>query len=268
MTDFLRVNGIPISVADGSAAGAPEVIGRAARGLNGSLVAERRRVKRRWDFATPPLDPVEALAIEGLLLGRGWTFDFETGTGTYAANGGATIATGSRSAVQKKFGTYSWAMGASSVAKILFGSFDPAAAGQAWTVAFWWWNGTTWQHIIETSEAERFVNGVSQGALSAIFVSESATELDITNPDAATRYVDDLWVSPYLWPSTWPAAVYGYASATAAAPRLTADGLLIGNGGPAAAVLGDVSGSRQVQGYLGAVWTPNLTTLSASLAEV
>jgi hypothetical protein len=263
MTAFLRINGITVNVLDGSADGGLEVIGRAARGTDASLVAERRAIKRNWKFSTTPQAPATGLAFRDLLIGRGWVWDFETGTGVYPANGGAIASGGAQSGTQKKFGSFGFSVTAASSATFTFNSFTPSSL--PWTVSYWFWNGTTWDHRVDSSAGWGYVNG----SLGTSLTTAGATTLSIFNSAGATRYLDDVWACPYVWPTDWPAQVYAYATKAALAPALAVDGLLIENnlaGG--AVVLGELDGVRTMQAYNGAVWAPNMLTVSGTLTEV
>lgn len=77
MTDFLRLNNIPIPVEDGSAAYSFEEHGSRQRTMDGSLRTTRTSIKRVWAFRTPVLDPEQALMIAGLIAGNGHHFGYD-----------------------------------------------------------------------------------------------------------------------------------------------------------------------------------------------
>lgn len=84
MSDFLDLNGITIAVQDGQGtAPAPTDIGTTERAVDGTLIRGRIALKQNYTFATPPTDPVTAVALKALINGFGnhWSFDSNTYSG-------------------------------------------------------------------------------------------------------------------------------------------------------------------------------------------
>lgn len=73
----LNINGWDIPVREGSAGKSLEIIGEQSRSFSGFLITTERAEKRGWKFRTPLIPEADAVAIEGLLRGRGdvWKFD-------------------------------------------------------------------------------------------------------------------------------------------------------------------------------------------------
>ena len=78
MTDFLYLNELSVPVAFAQASQANQEHGAYfGRSLDGTGRRTSRAQKRMWSVATPPLDLADADALEGLVLGKGhhWPFD-------------------------------------------------------------------------------------------------------------------------------------------------------------------------------------------------
>jgi hypothetical protein len=78
MADFLRLNGLPVAVADSDS----DTLERrefeeASRMFDGSISRRRIAAKRSWKFTTIPLPASDAAALVAMLQGRaeGWNFD-------------------------------------------------------------------------------------------------------------------------------------------------------------------------------------------------
>ena len=82
MPDFLRINGVPVSVRADQAEYRPELVGESGRGVDGSMWVQRTAIKRNFELATTPLTAQEALALAGLIHGTGHTWPpFQSKTG-------------------------------------------------------------------------------------------------------------------------------------------------------------------------------------------
>lgn len=264
MTDFLRVNGIPVSVLDETATDSPEEIADRRRAVDGTMLLDRRAVKSAWEFDAVLDAPATALALRDLLLGRGHVWNFESSL--YSSRGLPIASGGTAVSTYAKFGTKSLEVAPLTYAVISSLEWNPATG--PWTASFWLYGGASWTHIVESSAGRRYVNGVDSGVNSTC--STATNTLKLYNPiGVSALWFDDLWVSPYVWPTTWPAKVYAYASAVGLAPKLNVDGLLINNNAAGGAVvMGEVATVKPRQGYSGGALVPNLLTLKARLQEV
>lgn len=264
MTDFLRCNGIPIPVLDESATDSPEEIGDRRRAIDGSMLLERRAVKSAWEFETALQDPATALAMRDLLLGRGHVWTFESSL--YGSRGVPIASGGSAVATYAKFGTKSLEVAPSTNAVISGLDWNPATA--PWSAAFWITTGSGWYHIVESSAGRRYQNGVDVGT--NLYVTTGTNTINLRNVSGVLGlWFDDVWLAPYLFPTTWPAALYAYGSAVGLAPRLNVDGLMIDHNRAGGSVcVAEVASVRPRQGYSGGSFSADLRSIRATLHEV
>ena len=89
---FLTLNGITIPTAVGGEV-TPQVIGGMGRAYDGTMRRDRRAIKRRWRFKTPPLAVATAQLVRSIVESQGhlWTFDSDT-----YSEGGLPAASSSR----------------------------------------------------------------------------------------------------------------------------------------------------------------------------
>jgi hypothetical protein len=262
VTDFLRIQGIPAPVEDGSASIEVQDIGEVMRAEDGTLIRDRVDVKRVWTLNLVLQTPANAMAWIDWVLGRKsqvWSFESHV----YSSKGFAVGTTGTPGVSAGQFG-FSLSVPASTTVTVN-DSYN-YSAGPGWSASFWWFNGTTWSHIVETSTNVKYINGVASGART--FCTTSPTTLTITNPDAAVRRIDDLCVSFFVWPSTWPAAVFASGQALGPSPRLTVDGLLIDNNTRALNVVAEVTGVDIAQASVSGAWVANIQRVKLKLSEV
>lgn len=261
MTDFLRINGIPLAVLDGSAGLSVEEIGGLERAVDGTAITNRRAVKGSWGFTLAHSAAATALAWRDLLLGRGhrWAFDSHLysskGLGP-SSSSGATI-----SATQSKFG-------GSSLKIVDTGSYVAAAlpSGSPWTVLLWRYVAG-WKHYAVTSAGTKYEDGVA-GVYTTTWLSVSSGSVTLANAEGADRYYDDLVVLPCIVPATWPASVFGYGAAFSPLAKLYADGLAIEAGALTKTVRGSVGRASMVQATSAGAWASNLHVLDFTLTEV
>jgi len=81
---YLALNGVTIPTAKGGVIDVAK-IGESRRAFDGTLIRERRAVKRKWSFQTKPITELRALSIVGLLQGKGFYLPFDGDL--YAKNG-------------------------------------------------------------------------------------------------------------------------------------------------------------------------------------
>lgn len=245
-----------------------EDIGEVMRAEDGTIVRDRVDSKRSWAFNLVLQNPTVANAWVDMILGRKsqvWSFD----SSLYSSKGVAATLSGGGSPGQVAtpfISGGSCSVTASSTV-VVNDAFNYSASPTGWTAAFWWFNGTVWQHIVEDSTNAKYVNGVLVGART--FCTPGASSLTITNPDAATRNIDDLCVSTFWWGgATWPPSIFSYAKSLGPFPRLSVEGLLIENNFRRLNVIGEITGVDLAQGYLAGVWTANLSRVKVKLSEV
>jgi hypothetical protein len=266
VTDFLRVNGVPLAVSVESAELRPEVVGESGRAVDGTFFAQRTAIKRAYEASTAPLTAQEALAVEGLVHGKGHVWPFSAALDLYSSRGALIDGSGGtplRNIVGGKFGGDCLQFGAGVTVRTR--ALHPSA-----TVSFWYsLNLASWNHYVyRSASASWYVDGVAGSAPTGITLAYDATYgWTFANATGATRYIDDLWVCPYDWPATWPAYVYGYNLPVGLAPKLKADGLFIGAGVLTLDALGEVTSMPLLPGVVGS-YAANLHTVDFSLREV
>ncbi len=81
---YLALNGVPIPTAKGGSLEPMEIGSRNERAISGGYIKDVRALKRRWRFRTVPVSEMRALAIMGLLQGRGL---YIAGESVNASNG-------------------------------------------------------------------------------------------------------------------------------------------------------------------------------------
>lgn len=229
MTDFLRLNGITVPVAVGSADVTQEDIGSSKRASDGTPLYNRRAVKRTWSSKTVITTAAEARAWRDLVTGKGHVLNWESnnhytskGLAPTTLQAGFTIA-----ATGAKYGTYR----GKAVNSNLAGWPMFAASPAPWSVAVWYspTDGGAYTHYLVRSDGAKWVDGVRNDAASTTFLSVNASGVMFLSEisGAGTASFDDVVGLPFLVPTTWPTQIYAFGSAFGALPRLTADGLFI-----------------------------------------
>jgi hypothetical protein len=272
VTDFLRINGVPVPVRADQAEYRPELVGESGRGVDGSMWVQRTAIKRTFEVATSPLTAQEALALAGLVHGEGHVWPVSAAQGLYSSRGALLTASGgtvTRSAVAGKFGTDSAVL--SNGATLRTAVFYPTGTGREPTLSFWFsTDGVAWTHrVFRAGASQWYTDGVAGAAPSGITPSYSATfGWQLTNSGGANRWLDDLWVCPYDWPATWPAFVFAFNLPVGLCHRVKADGLLIEqNLATGLDFFGEVSSMPLLPGVI-STYAANLHTVAFSLMEV
>jgi hypothetical protein len=275
MVDFLRLNGVPVSVAAGAAELRPELVGEEGRSVDGSLFVQRTAIKRVYDCSTTPQTPQEALALEGLLHGKGHVWPFTAARGLYSSRGALVTSSGAaitRAAAFGKFGSDSAQVpnGVTLRTNVLYPTVAGSSGNAEPTLSFWLsLDGSTWSHrAYRAGIGQWYTNGVAGSGPAGVPITYSASfGWQIGNATGANLWVDDLWVCPYDWPATWPAFVFGYNLAVGLAPYLRADGLAIGNNLVTVDAAAVVTSMPLLPGAIGS-YTANLQSLGFTLSEV
>ncbi len=241
MTDFLRLNGITVPVARGSADGEQEVFGQMVRGMNARAVAPRRARKNNWKVSTTYIPLLDAFAWQELVAGAGHVLSFDT-QNSYTSKGMAPVSV----AVGWGFTTSSPKYGAACATWTTGNAvwqFFPTSS--AWTVC-WWLNEAAagWHHYVLNSAGTKWIDGVlAPGGTMLGLVS--VTSGVATFGSSTASKIDDIVALPYLTPASWPAQIYGFNAAFGLLPLLTADGRMKGLAS-ATSVLGGGSSSFEV----------------------
>lgn len=265
MVDFLKLNHFPITCEDGATGVEYESIGTVGRTVDGGLRTNRRAIKRKWGYKTTPQSARTAHAIADLVLGRGnyWSFDVHM----YSAKGlGPSSYSGSTTPqyVVMKYGAGSLSV-PNTHTFVVAGAYT---SGEAVSVSCWVRVSGVWTHyaVLRTAagSATNYVNGVSSGA--TLPFTFSAGTFTITGT-ATEVYFDDLVIMPSLWPTTWPALIYGASEAFSPLGRLNASGASIGDNSATVSVVGDVEGLETLQAYDSSTWSQNMQQVSFSLFE-
>jgi hypothetical protein len=267
MTDFLKINGVAVPVADGSARGGVTFIGEAGRSVSGQGWRDFRSAKRIWAGALQLSAPATALAFRGLLSGLHDVWSFEANN-VYSAKGvpldvdAGVVVTNA----QKKFGTYSLEVPTTKSFDIAFVDLNPAAA--PWAVAWWHRQGGVWYHYVEQSTGVNYVDGVV--SLHTPFWTGGGYTLTFSQSSGASIFVDDVATYPFVFPTSWPAQLAATGSATPDAPKLRAEGSSIDNnvsgGVTVLSLVGD--GESYVQAISSGTLTPNFQSITFELQEV
>jgi hypothetical protein len=285
VTDFCKLNGWSIPVAFPEAAHDTEQVGSQSRAQSTTLHDSVRANKHTWSLATHAIEIAEAEALEGLLRGDGWHFDFESDL--YACVKGLAPNTGyagtTISAVQAKLGTKS--------CKVTSGSTGPTyACGLTgdWSVMFWQYVAA-WEHYavvydFDTTTYVEYVagavssaiNDTYRGTIGSVSGLVTATGGNVvlkgnkaTDNAASDVYIDDLVVKPYKFVAAQVTAHYaaGAGLKFSDMPRLNMSGSIIKSSTPV--VVRGVPGSVKNTGMMvNGVWNEQVRSVSFKLIEV
>jgi hypothetical protein len=259
VTSFLRLNGIVVPVATGSAGLKQEDIGGMRRAIDGTPVFSRRATKRRWSFKTTIRSAQESLAWRDLITGKGHVLSFD-GQSLYTSKGLPPASTGanwSLTTVSPKYGAAMAQWTSTSSTWTFFTATSP------WTIAYWLNQAAAgWHHYVQTSAGSKWIDGVATASSMLGFGGVSSGVA--TFGSATASKIDDIVALPYIVPSDWPAQIYGFGSAFGTLPRLVADGLFIEQNAVAMAVVGMPPDGTPVK----AATAANLHSFSFELLEV
>lgn len=286
MSAFLTINGIAVSVANGSASKTRDVVGAGiTRAQSGA--ARNNFNAKKWHFKgkTTPIVANEALFLRALLDGMGdrWTFDADlySDKGVNASvNTGGTIITTNPT---PKYGASSLSLGSGT--GIDSWAVDPTGSGANtnWTACFWksvTGGAPAWHRFIVTIDSLATTTVYQDGSVSSlpagltVSMVTSGTVLQFGNTSGATIAIDDLLYVPAFCPASFVAGIDAFMQRQAWAspyPSLQLGGLataddmhplpltVLGQPGDLAFVEGAISGSALVD---------NLCELTFDLIEV
>lgn len=223
---YLTINGIDIPIAQrGRRVKTWDIIGDRARSVLGTLREARTAEKAAWRFRTDRLTQEVGDALQGLLLGQGHHFSYDTdaysdykglpGTATDTPTPGASAHT--------KFGNY---LQLDATDKLTYAT---ELTGN-YTVLFWLWDGVSaWDLFAFNDAGSKWKNGVTHApAIVAVTVDGSG---NLVVGDAANAYdIDDVVAVPYRMPDSW---IENDLAAPAAAfsdlPKLNVSGDILGS---------------------------------------
>ncbi len=211
----LTINGYELDLDQRQGLKENVIIGGMSRGYSGKLRGTQRARKGEWALRLFPFKVAEAIAHEGLLLGEGhyWSFDSDL----YSSKGlgprsgySATLATGG------KYG------GKVSITSITY------AAGLAddWAVLVYRWNGSAWDYYAVRSDGAKWLNSTRNDAASTTWLAVDA-DGDLTLTGAPTDY-DELVALPYLATADMIVAWQALTTQFSSLPKLNVSGDVVG----------------------------------------
>jgi hypothetical protein len=229
---WLKVNGIELARVVSSAGnvdGPFRDIGEMAEAADGSTRKTRQARKRDLTFSTVPLSGADALAWDGLLSGEGHVWSFDS---SFYSSKGVPILSGGVSSIEIG-GAYKYGEGS-----LLLESGEQIFSsglqmGSVWTAAAWMAPGEgdlVFHHYVIRSDGRQWKDGV-QGTFanlsSALTVASGELNLNADISPPRWLYFDDLVVTPYLWPTSWPAQVAEAGAAFGPTPFLACSGDMV-----------------------------------------
>lgn len=228
----LTINGIEVPVAADSWAVEPVEVGDRSRAADGSSLSQIVRRYYRRSGAAICTDAEQARALECLISGDGlgWSFDadlYSDRTGLGYTTAGTPSVVASDGGVSPKFGAKFLKLPSSSGI-----TWTHGLAAASWSVCWWWWNGSAWQHMAIRSDTTgaRWVNGVLTSGAAGYFTA-TANALTIAQGAGSTAYFDDVVCLPFLVPASWFATWAAASSAYTKPPFVTLGGTLAAYGG-------------------------------------
>jgi hypothetical protein len=192
---YLTINGIEVKLTK-SVPGL-EIGGEPSRAVSGRSRSSERWRKRTWTIETGHLEPLEAGAVTGLLLGDGHHFPFtadrysERGLGPVADNA-STINTGAG------------AFGASGFLYVATTITFPVQLPPNWTIGVRHLESGTWVSYWINSAGQKWVNGARSDSTDTSTVLSVGSDGSVTLGNYTSPQFDELVCLPYLTPTTWP----------------------------------------------------------------
>ena len=260
---FCTINGITLPIREGSLKQSVQEIGERGQAFDGTAYQAVRARKRKWQFSTPPMTQADSLAWSALLNGDAVNWSFEVDA--YSQQGHAATITGSaaRTTTAYKFGAASLLIPYSPSSSAAWN----VGVGPAWTVACWrrYYNGAAWlwNHRVTTSTGIYYSGGVATTDGNPPTVSSGVLTL-AGGLSSQPLYYDDLWILPAVVPTSWPAQMYAHNAQLVDASGFTLGGDIV----PAAvACVGQVTGSKVLQGIVGGSFVSNAVELEIEITE-
>lgn len=275
---MLSVNGIELPIATDTLVHNVEEVGESSRAVSGTLLSDRRAMKRAWAFRLALQPRYEALFLKEVLLGAGdvWSFDAHL----YSSRGNPATVTGSGagiSATRSKFGAQSCKLPSAGTLVL------PVTTTYGCTAFAWVWNGSAW--VLEVvsfqggaTTTSYYARTVSAGGTVAASSwpgvwTQSASSLTLTAP--AETWVDDFWLVPRTIagvsePDLWLATMATVGVPRGPAPRVHVTGMddLTMSGTPYAVCLGSVDEMPTRGAMRGGSWDAQGYELEATLVEI
>jgi hypothetical protein len=258
---FLALNGIEIDALNDTFTETPREIGSTEPAFDGTLRRTRIARKRDVRFDTPWMLQSEARAWEGLIVGEGHSWSFDSHLYSSKGLGPNAGYAASQVTAAAKYGTGYLSVNATT------GTITYAASlGSNWTIAYWMQVGGNWFHYVRTSAGDKWENGVQNNGL-ALKGTVTSGSLVITNTDGSAALFDDVVALPFVVPSAWVASLYAATVAFSSLPKLDMTGDCLSET-TTRSVLGSVESSVLGKGYLSGSFRTNMRKLTVQLSEV
>lgn len=284
---FLTINGKEVPVAS-YARPEREVIGARGRSQNAVMRRGDRAQALILDVETPVIEAADADELEGMALGLGYAFGFDTGLysgrTSLGPNAGYTAALGT-TAPTPKYGTRRLNVNSSGGA--VAWAVDLPVSNQ-WT-AMWWHNlnnspANTWTHYAVVNDGGQWTvytdGAVTYGpsgtpptspgnfsqAVSGDVLTFSLLGKQVNGTNSAVAYFDDLVILPWAASAELVAAVDASARAYPAPPFVEVSGDCV-DGDVVLCSLA-VTSQTGVQAVMGGAWKTTLRSVSFRVEEV
>ncbi len=269
MTDFLTLNGIPISVlAEGFDLGEPLEVGDRDRAYDGTLLVSRQTTKEVWAGKAKHQSAADALAFRKLVLGLGHHASWDSHL--YTSKGLPPNPTTGLSIVTATPKVGAGNLQAAANNPVRYASYA-AGLGSDWTVMVWRRVAAgAWASYVVTSGGHKWLDGARSDGTSTTWLSVTSGTVRLDGDLASTVDYDDGVFLPYVIPDAW--GPY-YHSETAAGrafsdlPALRAGGDVVRAAAATATVVGKVGRSEVVAAALAGVWATNIHVVEFTLEE-
>lgn len=269
MSTFLAVNGVTLPVAHGSAKDSIRSIGSDSTAYSGAAIRQRLTTKYDLEVETTPMLADTAFAWASFIRGEGQYWSFASHL--YSSKGvGPTSSTGvALDGTEYKHA----ASGISVTAGNAFGATAVYSAAVGCTLMFWYevTAGAGFTHYITTKQRDLntyyWTNGATKtaGTPAPTGLSTSIGSGDFSlGMAAATRYLDEVVLLPFVIPDDWASSLYTFhnSGAWTALPRLSLSGDAIWETSTTRSVVGFCESASMLSGYVSSSFEANNRTLS------